>query len=247
MKIQVPTSSDTSSGESSIISTESEYISAPEYSVIDRASYSEVMFPNPNPDGTNQQPRQEDPLGSKDTDMDRQNQTSLDYESLSRLAEAIERAPAATKALISSLMNQSNSRPQETSDSVSISRDVMKRDCKFDKWDGESHSWPPHFFFLKMQCKVYLPLLVTEEAVCMKIYESIPEPQRQRIRGYWMRIGQANVYDHKELLEECNNKFFDKIGAEKAEKRLHSMRQGEAQIFRKFLQEWELQLEYAGG
>ncbi|KAI0991830.1 hypothetical protein K3495_g16357, partial [Podosphaera aphanis] len=94
---------------------------------------------------------------------------------------------------------------------------------------------------------VYMPLLVTEEAVCMKIYESIPEPQRQRIRGYWIQCGRENVYDHEKLLDECNKRFYDKIGAEKAEKKLHSMKQGESQFFRKFLQDWELQLEFAGG
>ncbi|KAI1000131.1 hypothetical protein K3495_g8064 [Podosphaera aphanis] len=80
----------------------------------------------------------------------------------------------------------------------------------------EPHSWTPHYHFLKVQCRVYMPLLVTEEAVCMRIYESITEPQRQRIRGDWIKCGRENVYDHEKLLDECNKRFFDKIGAEKS-------------------------------
>ncbi|KAI0991005.1 hypothetical protein K3495_g17182, partial [Podosphaera aphanis] len=81
----------------------------------------------------------------------------------------------------------------------------------------------------------------------MKIYGSIPEPQRQRIRGYWIRCGDKEKFDSNEFLMECNKEYFDKIGAQKAKKKLLSMRQGESQIFREFLQEWEMQLEYASG
>ncbi|KAI0991236.1 hypothetical protein K3495_g16951, partial [Podosphaera aphanis] len=81
----------------------------------------------------------------------------------------------------------------------------------------------------------------------MKIYQSIPEPQRQRIRNHWMKCGAERNYNWKEFLVKCNEAYFDKVGAEKAERKLHSMKQGEAQIFRQFLQEWELQFEYAGG
>ncbi|KAI0998655.1 hypothetical protein K3495_g9545 [Podosphaera aphanis] len=81
----------------------------------------------------------------------------------------------------------------------------------------------------------------------MKIYESIPEPQRQRIRRYWIQCSRENVYDREKLLDKCNKRFFGKIGAETAEKKLHSKKQGESQFFRKFLQDWELHLEFAGG
>ncbi|KAI0991233.1 hypothetical protein K3495_g16954, partial [Podosphaera aphanis] len=67
----------------------------------------------------------------------------------------------------------------------------------------------------------------------MKIYQSIPEPQRQRIRNHWMKCGAERNYNWKEFLVQCNEAYFDKVGAEKAERKLHSMKQGEAQIFQK--------------
>lgn len=123
----------------------------------------------------------------------------------------------------------------------------MIRDATFGKWDGEPLTWPTHYQLLRVQCQVYLPFLVTEIAICMKIYESIPEPQRQRIRNYWIQCGRSQCYKWEEFLSECNKVYFDKVAAEKAEAVLYSMKQGEAQIFRQFLQEWELQLEFAGG
>lgn len=60
-------------------------------------------------------------------------------------------------------------------------------------------SWKPHYYFLKAQCEVYEPLLVSQKAVCMKIYESIPEPKQQRIRGYWIKCGDTGRYDWKVL------------------------------------------------
>ncbi|KAI1005392.1 hypothetical protein K3495_g2830 [Podosphaera aphanis] len=113
----------------------------------------------------------------------------------------------------------------------------MKRDPTFDKWDGKPSSWTPHFHFLKVQCRVYGPSLGSEEALCMKIYGSIPEPQRQKIRGYWIRCGDKEKFDSKDFLMEWNKEYFDKIGAQKAKKKLLSMRQEESQIFREFLQE----------
>ncbi|POS81656.1 hypothetical protein EPUL_006751, partial [Erysiphe pulchra] len=59
--------------------------------------------------------------------------------------------------------------------------------------------------------------------------------------------GEDEHFNWKEFLEECNVQYFDQIGADKAERKLSKMRQGESQYFRNFLQEWELQLEYAGG
>ena len=74
----------------------------------------------------------------------------------------------------------------------------------------------------------------------MKIYGSIPEPQRQKIRGYWMQCGEREEFNSRDLLAQCNAEYFDQIGVQKAEKKLLSMRQGESQIFREFLEEWEL-------
>ena len=194
---------------------------------------------------------------ANDIEMTQPSSTMADLERLkkyNRFEEALSRAPLETQALFKNIMEGKDSqilRPTYEASRYASNDEraekVMKKDAHFDKWDGEPHSWTPHYHFLKVQCRVYLPLLITEEAICMKIYQSIPEPQRQRIRGYWIECGRTNTFNHKEMLEECDRKFFDKIGAEKAEKKLQSMRQGEAQIFRSFLQEWELQLEFAGG
>ncbi|KHJ35738.1 hypothetical protein EV44_g3616 [Erysiphe necator] len=80
----------------------------------------------------------------------------------------------------------------------------------------------------------------------MKIYESIPEPKRQRTRRYWIDCGEKEIYNWKEMLNICQEKFFDRVEAQKAERKLLVMRQSESQIFRKFLHDWKLQLEYAG-
>ncbi|KAI6247691.1 hypothetical protein HI914_04253 [Erysiphe necator] len=172
-----------------------------------------------------------------------------------RITNAIENAPPEVqKYLLEVLEGQKPKLPQvpagtatQRSESTFSPEETIKRDAKFEKWDGKSLSWTPHYYFLKAQCRVYKPLLVTDEAVCLKIYESIPEPQRQRIRGYWIRCGEDENFNWKEFLEECNVQYFDQIGADKAERKLSKMRQGESQYFRNFLQEWELQLEYAGG
>ncbi|KAI1002145.1 hypothetical protein K3495_g6057, partial [Podosphaera aphanis] len=184
-----------------------------------------------------------------------------DVEMLTNLVTALNNAAPETSTYLRRLMKGKDPMIPESSGNQSSSRNfvsspddknfstegVIKRDAKFEKWDGESLSWTPHYYFLKVQCEVYEPLLVTQKAVCMKIYESIPEPKRQRIRGYWIKCGEADTYDWKEMLEACNKEYFDKVGAQKAEKKLLAMRQGESQVFRSFLQEWELQLEFAGG
>lgn len=184
-----------------------------------------------------------------------QSQNSGKSENTIRITNAIENAPPEVqKYLLEILEGQTTKLPEvpaatgpKRSESTLFPEETIKRDAKFEKWDGKSLSWTPHYYFLKAQCRVYKPLLVTDEAVCLKIYESIPEPQRQRIRGYWIRCGEDENFNWKEFLEECNVQYFDQIGADKAERKLSKMRQGESQYFRNFLQEWELQLEYAGG
>ncbi|POS83352.1 hypothetical protein EPUL_005054, partial [Erysiphe pulchra] len=179
-----------------------------------------------------------------DVDMERPRLTTDDLqkiERLSRLDEALKKAPLETQVLLNDILKgrstlasqleRVGSIPPRFASTPEETGPMMKKDASFDK----------------VQCRVYLPLLVTEEAVYMKIYQSIPEPQRQRIRGYWIKCGRNNSFDHKEMLEECNKKYFDKIGAEKADKKLRTMRQGKSQFFRHFLQEWELQLEFSGG
>ncbi|POS84941.1 hypothetical protein EPUL_005598 [Erysiphe pulchra] len=88
-----------------------------------------------------------------------------------------------------------------------------ENDTNFEKRDGGPHSWTTHYQFLKFQSCVYLPLLITDKAICIKIYQSIPKPQRQRIRGYRIECERTNALNHKEMLEECNQRFFDKAGA----------------------------------
>lgn len=69
----------------------------------------------------------------------------------------------------------------------------MILDAEFEKWDKNILTWTPHYYFLKIQCKIYQPLLVTDEVVFKKIYESIPEPKRQRISGYWIECGKKTL------------------------------------------------------
>lgn len=54
------------------------------------------------------------------------------------------------------------------------------------------------------------------------------------------RINNDEVFIHRKFLHI-------ETGADKAERKLSQMRQEESQYFRNFLQEWELQLEYARG
>lgn len=130
--------------------------------------------------------------------------TTDDINKLLSIVAALKDAPPEAQGYVKDILEGKQIRAQEANrgkhgdasrysnfnDSSSAPRDIMKMDAKFEKWDGKSLSWTPHYYFLKAQCKVYQPLLVTEEAVCLKIYESIPEPQRQRIRGYWIRCGE---------------------------------------------------------
>ena len=114
--------------------------------------------------------------------------TSEYINNLSSLVTAIKNATPETQFFLKELMEGRNPKiqdqRQETDRSSNSKNEVMKRDATFEKWNGESLTWTPHYYLLKTQCRVYKPLLVTEEAVCMKIYECIPEPQRQRICGY---------------------------------------------------------------
>ena len=177
------------------------------------------------------------------------NFTIGDVEKLSNLMLALNQAPPEAQKYFKDLMEgRAPSIPiaSKENDETSTNK-VIKRDANFEKWSGEPLTWTPHYYLLKVQCRVYKPLLVTEEAVCMKIYESLPEPQRQRIRGYWVQCGEKYNYNWEEMLSVCHQEYFDKVGAQKAERKLLAMRQGESQIFRMFLQEWELQFEYAGG
>ena len=254
MKIQVPTNSETSSEPSPKNSSNRDYHDVQESletdSIPDWTDYFEDLYSKSDITFAHST-LQANTFSNMDTNMEKPNNASSDSEKLSRLVVALEQAPPEIQAYVKAALDGQSSQlpntPSIPSNTPAVqSSQTMINNAKFEKWDGELHSWSPHFHFLKIQCKVYLPLLITEEAICMKIYGSIPEPQRQKIRGYWMKYGRQEVYNYKELLEECNNKFFDKVRAEKAEKRLHAMRQGEAQFFRVFLQEWELQLEYPG-
>lgn len=187
----------------------------------------------------------------RDVNMEESSLSSVQIEKLLRIADAFENAPPAISNYLNDVME--GRQPNRTIYSEPVmpaeppNEAQIQRDASFGKWDGESHTWTPHYQLLQFQCEVYLPFLVTEKAVCMKIYESIPEPQRQRIRGYWIKCGRSQCYKWREFLEECDRTYFNKVGAEKAEQKLYSMKQGESQFFREFLEEWELQLEYAGG
>ncbi|POS81957.1 hypothetical protein EPUL_005578, partial [Erysiphe pulchra] len=181
------------------------------------------------------------------------NLTTNDINDLTSLVNAIKNSTPETQKFLKELMegrkpNLTTAKDQSQSSTELTQKDeVIRQNATFEKWNGEPLTWTPHYYLLKSQCRVYKPLLVTDEAVCMKIYESIPEPQRQRIRGYWIKCGEKEKYDWKEMLDVCHSEYFDQVGAQKAESKLLAMRQGESQLFRKFLQEWELQLEYAGG
>lgn len=127
-----------------------------------------------------------------------------------------------------------NSRPP--ANNLSMSSGVMKMDAKSDKWDRNSLSWKPYYYFRKAMCKAYQTLLVTEEAVCLQIYEIIPEPQGQRIRGCWIRFGEQESYNWEEMLETFNKEYFDEIEDPWGERKLSSIRQGESQLFKILLQ-----------
>ncbi|KAI0990997.1 hypothetical protein K3495_g17190, partial [Podosphaera aphanis] len=117
-----------------------------------------------------------------------------DLEMLSNLITALKNSTPEITSYLDNLMKGKNPTAPESSRNQNASGNidsfpgdrnpsmdgVIKRDAKFEKWDGESLSWTPHYYFLKVQCEVYEPLLVSQKAVCMKIYESIPEPKRQR-------------------------------------------------------------------
>ncbi|KAI0994649.1 hypothetical protein K3495_g13532 [Podosphaera aphanis] len=256
MKSRVPEYTDSSSKSDS--TTEEEYFNTFESweidSTIDLAEQSEALRKAETRSrldskmSTNQQ-------GTEDLTMsDVQNESNTlpaglspeEISQLSQIAQVIANAPSGTKQYLEQLINKKTTAPVDSTHGKLL-QGVMKKDAKFERWDGKPESWTPHYHLLKVQCRVYQPLLVSEDAVCMKIYESIPEPQRQRIRGYWIKCGESEVFNWEQFLEECNKEYFDKIGAQRAERKLLSMRQGESQIFRNFLQEWELQLEFAGG
>lgn len=229
MRIQVPADSNSSTTEESVHSFEEEFFEASEY------------IPHPYPKMSSH----------NDINMRESSLSTEQIEKLSRLANALANAPPEISSYLNDMMEGRqttvpiHSRPTP---SIDVSTEAqIQRDASFGKWDGQPHTWTPHYQLLQVQCEVYLPFLVTQKAVCMKIYESIPEPQRQRIRGYWIGCGRNQFYNWKEFLEECDKTYFNRVGAEKAEQKLFSMKQGESQFFRNFLEDWELQLEYAGG
>ncbi|KAI1000738.1 hypothetical protein K3495_g7454 [Podosphaera aphanis] len=175
--------------------------------------------------------------------------TGLSPEEISQLSQStqvIANSSSGTKQYLDQLINKKTTAPVDSTHGK-VLHGVMKKDAKFERWDGKPESWTPHYHLLKVQCRVNQPLLVSGDAVCMKIYEGILEPQRQRNRGYWIKCGESEVFNWEQFLEECDKGYFDKIGAYRAERKLLSMRQGESQIFRNFLHEWGLQLEFAGG
>lgn len=66
----------------------------------------------------------------------------------------------------------------------------------------------------------------------MKIYPIVPEPLCQKIY-HWMEYGTHRSSNNwSELFGKCNDAYFDKVGAEKAELKVHSKKKGEAQVFR---------------
>lgn len=159
-----------------------------------------------------------------------------DINKVTNLLNALKNAPPETQQFLNDLMEGKNpstefrpitDTPINPAPKQTISplpTEPIRLDAKFEKWDGNSLTWMPHYYLLKMQCKIYQPLLVTDEAICMKIYESIPEPKRQQIRGYWIKCGRNDYYDWKEMLEVCHEEFFDRIEAQKAERKLLAMR-----------------------
>ncbi|POS86362.1 hypothetical protein EPUL_000567 [Erysiphe pulchra] len=171
------------------------------------------------------------------------NLTTDDINDLTSLVNAIKNSTLETQSFLKEMMEGQKLSLKTAKDQRQASIELTQKDkvirqnATFERWNGEPLTWTPHYYLLKSQCRVYKPLLVTDEAICMKIYESIPEPQRQGIREY----------DWKEMLEVYHSEYFDQVGAQKVERKLLAMRQGESQLFRKLLQEWELQLECAGG
>ncbi|KHJ31294.1 putative eka-like protein [Erysiphe necator] len=79
----------------------------------------------------------------------------------------------------------------------------------------------------------------------MRLDAKLEKWDGKSVRGYWIDCGEKETYNWKEMLEVCYEEFFDRVEAQKAERKLLAMRQVESQIFRKFLQDGELQPEYA--
>ncbi|RKF77545.1 hypothetical protein GcC1_062029, partial [Golovinomyces cichoracearum] len=108
------------------------------------------------------------------------NFTLEDTNKVLRVLAALKNAPPEAQDIVQNLVDgkrpeiqtldnetqmRKNSRPP--ANNLSMSSGVMKMDAKSDKWDRNSLSWKPYYYFRKAMCKAYQTLLVTEEAVCL--------------------------------------------------------------------------------
>lgn len=79
----------------------------------------------------------------------------------------------------------------------------------------------------------------------MKIYVTISEPKRQMIREFLDKMQCKGVIYLEIILEVCHPEYFEEFKAQKVERKLISMREGEIQIVKIFSQGSELQSEFA--
>ncbi|KAF6792993.1 pol-like protein [Colletotrichum musicola] len=115
------------------------------------------------------------------------------------------------------------------------------------EWSGKAESFRVYFMLLKAKIEADRQDLGNEATICYSILRTLPEDKRQRV-SYWVeRGGDDGKFNVNTFLDLVKNKFEDKESAQKAGKRLHSMRMGSSQLFRDFLDDFEYQLQQCNG
>jgi hypothetical protein len=106
-----------------------------------------------------------------------------------------------------------------------------------------------HMYSYKLLVKIEEDrlLLGSDRAVCLEMVQSIPAEKQPRVNHWFQTGGPNRNHNWRELFAHFKDQFEDKEATQKAGSQLTRMRQGSAQAFSEYLQDFELLLQKCGG
>ena len=113
------------------------------------------------------------------------------------------------------------------------------------KWNGSAEDFNGYLFRLQGKVEEDLPRLGSSRAICLSMVDTLPEDKRSRVMYFFER--QPYNPSWRGLLEHFRDTFEDKQARQAAGEDLACMRQGEAQLFTDFLQDFEYKLAQCQG
>jgi hypothetical protein len=124
---------------------------------------------------------------------------------------------------------------------------LRRKEAKWPEWDGRAEAFISYRFQLRVKIEEDRALLGTDRSICLSMINTLPAKKKERV-SYWFESGgPGGIYAWESFLEHFTEQFEDKQAKQAAGEQLSRMRQGSAQLFTDYLQDFEYKLAQCGG